>query len=268
MLEVFNYIHIIYILLSISCTIILYFLLRKYPQDKQKKFLIILAFIGFALHFLKQLFYWNIDKLCESTLENICAVSSVILPFALLNNKKSILFDFLFFAGIVGGLGAIFYPTNTIGLKWYEFETLRFYFCHWSLFTILLFSAIFKLYTPMFKNWWKMLCGFFIYETIICANTALLCFTNLVTREGYTQVQLFLSSKYMNNSFTFGPTQDMGFISDIFSALIPNFMKYDINGVTSCFPVLNLIVPAFLLIVPLYMLICLIFIKRQKENRE
>lgn len=267
MIELFNLPYFIFLFLGIGLTVGLYFLLRYYGYWTVRRVLIILAFIGFALHFIKQFFYWDASQLHKSTLENICAISTVLLPFLLMKAKQHYLWDFMFLAGIVGGFGAMLYPTEALGLQWYSFETLRFYFCHWSLFAINLLAFLHHIYRPTIKNLWKMLAGFFTYELVICANTALLCYTGMVVKEGYTATELFLSAKYLNNSFTFGATQDMGFISTMFSALTPGFMKYDIHGVISCWPVVNLIGPAILIISPIYLLICGIRWLRDKFSR-
>jgi len=257
------------IILSIIFIIIFMFLKKK-DKNYQFKFLWIWCFLGFLLHFGKQLVYWNINDLHKSTLENICAVSTVVFPFIMKIRKKSVLHDFMFFIGILGGFAGIVYPTEAINEKMFCFETFRFYFCHFSLFAIPLFLALFNIHRPDLKKWWLIPVCFLGYELIICLNTAFLCFSGLVKREGYTAFQLFIDRNYLNNSFVFGPTDDMGKVGAFIGNLTLPIMKVDIlninNGKTTYWPVIWLTIPSYILFVPLYLLIAFPFSFKRKRN--
>lgn len=247
----------ILIVLSIAFALILSFLKKK-DKEYQYKFLLIWCFINFSLHFLKQLVYFDVTKLTKSTAENICAVSTLVFPFIMLIKKNdSPLKDFMFLIGVIGGLAGMLYPTEVRNRSVFRFETFRFYFCHFSLFAIPMLLAILNIRRPRFKAIMYMPLLFLVYQLIICSNTALLCFTGWVTKGGYTQLELFLSTRYYNNSFTFGPTADMGAVGRFIGSLCPNFMKIDIfninNGLETYWPVIWLLLPSYVLFVPLYL---------------
>lgn len=264
-----NYFFELFILLGIFC--IIYLFLKNKSEKTQYRILLIWCFLGFTLHFAKQLVYLDINSLRKSTAENICAVSTLVFPFIMQIKKKSVLHDFMFFIGITGGLAGIIYPTEAIDKSIFAFETIRFYFCHFSLFAIPLFLALFNFKRPDIKKWCLIPICFLGYELIICLNTALLCFTGLVKREGYTAFQLFIDRQYLNNSFVFGPTDDMGAFGRLIGNLTLPFMKIDIfninNGQTTYWPVIWILIPSYILFVPLYFLTSLPFNIRKKFKR-
>ena len=153
-IKVGNFYYGLELFLAFTIMILCYIFLRNKSSKYQYRFLLIWSFVGFGLHFLKQFIYWDINMLGRSTAENICAVSTLIFPFIMLKKKKTILHDFMFFIGIIGGLAGLLYPTEAIGRMIYDFETLRFYFCHMSLFAIPLLLAVFGLQTPRIEKWY------------------------------------------------------------------------------------------------------------------
>ncbi len=271
-IEVFNVFYFVELFIVAGVIIGCYFFLRKKPKEFQFRFLLIWCFMGFALHFLKQLAYQDVGKFHKSTAENICAVSTLVFPFIMLMKKKNVLHDFMFLMGIVGGLAGLIYPTEALGKSMLTFETMRFYFCHASLFAIPLLLALLNIRRPELKNWWAMPLCFLAYQVIIFANTALVCFTGMITKEGYTAYELFMSRQYLNNSFTFGPTDDMGEVGRIIGNLAPPFMKKDIfninNGEVTYWPVIWLLVPSYVIFVPLYLLFSLPFTKFKRKNKK
>lgn len=270
MIKVGNIFYFLEIFILIGIFFIIYLSLKNKSEKIQYKILLIWCFLGFFLHFAKQLVYLDINALSKSTAENICAVSTLVFPFIMQIKKKSVLHDFMFFIGIIGGLAGIVYPTEALNKSMLAFETVRFYFCHFSLFAIPLFLALFNLIKPDIKNWWLIPICFLGYELIICINTALLCFTGFVKREGYTAFQLFIDRQYLNSSFVFGPTDDMGAFGRFIGNLTFPFMKIDIfkinNGQTTYWPVIWILFPSYILFVPLYFLMSLSFNIRKKEK--
>ncbi|HEY8405291.1 MAG TPA: hypothetical protein VIK67_00300 [Acholeplasma sp.] len=271
-IKVGNFYYGLELLLAFTIMILCYVFLRNKSSKYQYRFLLIWSFVGFGLHFLKQFIYWDINMLGRSTAENICAVSTLIFPFIMLKKKKTILHDFMFFIGIIGGLAGLLYPTEAIGRMIYDFETLRFYFCHMSLFAIPLLLAVFRLQTPRIEKWYLIPLCFLGYELIICINTAFLTFTGLATREGFTAFELFISRQYLNNSFVFGPTPDMGILSAFMDGLALPFMKVDIfninHGDLFYWPVLWLLVPSYVLFSPLYILFTIPYYKEASSQIE
>lgn len=262
-IKIGNIAYIIELFITISVVIVSYFMLKNKTKRFQYNYLLIWLFAGFALHFLKQLVYRDFGQLHKSTAENICAVSTIVFPFIMLIKRKSVLHDFMFLIGIVGGLAGVLYPTEALGKSMFTFETIRFYFCHMSLFAVPLLLALLDLRRPNIKKWWLIPLCFLGYQVIILINTALVTFTGMVTREGYTALDLFLSRQYLNNSFTFGPTDDMGAVGEFIGNLALPFMKKDIfnlnNGGVFYWPVIWLLVPSYVLFVPFYLIFSLPF---------
>lgn len=262
-IQVGNLAYFIALLITILIVVGSYYLLKNKSKRFQYNYLLIWCFIGFALHFAKQLVYQDISRLSKSTAENICAVSTLVFPFIMLIKRKSVLHDFMFFIGLIGGLAGVLYPTEALGKDVLTFETIRFYFCHISLFAVPLLLALLNLRRPDLKKWWLIPLCFLGYQVIILFNTALLTFTGMVTREGYTPFELFMSRKYLNNSFTFGPTDDMGAVGAFIGNLTLPFMKKDIfninNGELTYWPVIWLLIPSYILFVPLYTLFTIPF---------
>jgi len=245
MVQYFNLFYFIGLIFGIAYILGFYFVLRKKSDATKYKVILIMAFAGFALHYIKQLFYWDAAMLRKSTLENICAISTVVLPFMLLAKKKDFFMnEFVLSISIIGGILALLVPTEAIGNNILSFEPIRFYFCHANLAMVGILTGVFGFYRPSLKKLPYFYLGFFVYQLILLGNTAFICYTGLATREGFTATQLFLDSQYLNNSFTFGPTQDMGIASKVFDALIPNFMVYELNGRQNYWPIISLIGPS------------------------
>lgn len=130
------------------------------------------------------------------------------------------------------------------------------------------FTCAFKHSWTRLKKWWVMPLLFLAYETIIMLNTALLTFTGLATREGFTPLQLFIDRQYLNNSFVFGPTPDMGIVGETIGNMTFPFMKTDIfnltNGDEFYWPVIWLLIPSYIIFVPLYTVLALPFRKKHE----
>lgn len=265
----------IYYFSTIIFTILLIlftFLFLNKKSDKFKMtYLITWAFINFSLHFLKQLVYMDVDKIGRSTAENICAISTIVFPFILLRKKSSVWYDFMYLIGVLGGLAALIYPTEAMNKELFTFESLRFYFCHITILSIPILLGLLKIRKPDIKKWWIMPLCFLGYELIIFFNSFLLAFTGLESVEGYTAFELFIDRNYLNNSFVFGPTEDMGAVGRFIGNLTLPIMRKDIfnivKGDVLYWPVVWLILPAYVLFVPLYLLFSLPFNIKVNKKR-
>lgn len=271
MMEVGNFIYFIVLAIEILLTVGLYLFLKNKSKNFTYNFLLIWCFCNFALHFLKQFSYMSFYSLRKSTAENICAVSTLVFPFIMLYKKQGSIHDFMFMIGVIGGGAGLLYPTEAIGKQVFAFDTLRFFFCHYSLFAIPLLLALTDIYRPKFKNFWKMPIYFLIYEAIICGNTALIIVSKLYKNDkNMTFIELFFDKNLLNNSFVFGPTDDMGKVGQIIGNLCPGFMKIDIfklfNGRVVYWPVVWLIIPSIIIFIPLYLLISFPFYYKRKEK--
>lgn len=255
--EIGNISYIVMLVCAVLLILLNYIILKRKTDKFKYNYLLIWCFLGFLLHFFKQLIYLDFNQLHKSTAENICAVSTLVFPFIMLIKRKHVLHDFMFLIGILGGLAGVIYPTEALGEKLLSFETIRFYFTHISLIAIPLLLALLKLKVPDIKNWWLIPLCFMGYQIIILMNTALLTFSGMVTKEGYSAFELFMSRQYLNNSFTFGPTDDMGALGRFIGNLTLPIMKKDIfninHGKVTYWPAIWLIIPSYVIFVPLYL---------------
>ncbi len=255
-LKVGNEFYFMYIGIAIVYIAVLWLVLRKRSRKTVHTVLLILLFLNFSLHFIKQAFVPYVNNHPESwrrsTVENICAVSTVFFPFIYLINKQNVLHDFVFFIGVCGGLAAIGYPTEAIGKSPFVFDVIRFYICHINLISIPLLAAILGVYRPRLSRFWAIPLLFLVWETLICLNEFFLISVGAVK----AQYSDLLDAGFRNSSFVFGVRPDFVWAAKLFDPLVPEFLRTDafgINGgVPFYFPVLWLVVPAFVYLIPVY----------------
>ena len=239
--------------------VVLVLLLKNKSEKTVHKTLVILLFINFALHFIKQFFppySTNFPtSLRRSTFENICAVTTMLFPFIYLIKKQNVLHDYMFFIGVCGGLGALFFPTEALGHEVLTFDVLRFYFCHIHLVVVPLVAAILHVYSPKLKSFWAIPFLFLAQEAIICINEFVLIGLKLLDCEP----SQLLDRTYRNTSMVFGMNPTFDGLKGLFDALVPSFFKTDafhINGgVDFYFPVLWLTIPAIVFLPPVYIIL-------------
>jgi len=270
-IQIGNIYYFLEIFIAIAYFFINYFILKNKDRKFIIKYLLVIALLNFSLHFIKQLVYMDLNAFRKSTAENICAISTLIFPFILLNEKNGPIHDFMFFIGMLGGLAGTFYPTEAINKIMLVFEVRRFYFCHVNLWTIPLLLAVLGIYKPRFKYLLLMPLFYLGYQLILVANTALLCYTPLYgNMDGLTSLEMFFSRQYANWSYTFGPGLSDKGLDKILSVLTPSFMKIDIfninGGQETYWPGIWQLIPAYILFTPIAFILFLPF-NIKKKNR-
>ncbi|MGM9631760.1 MAG: hypothetical protein ACI3XL_01540 [Eubacteriales bacterium] len=248
-----------YIALAAGFIVGLYYALRKQDEKVQKWVLFGILAMNFALHFLKLAFppYCNNlpSSLHKVTLENLCAISTVMFPFLFLAPKKSVIHDYIYFIGFMGGFLALVYPTEALGRSPFVFESIRFYICHTSLIAVPLLSALLGLHRPRLKKAWAIPLFFYLQETMIMLNEIVLLKTGLINGT----LESFLSRASRNNSFVHGPTPDMDGVGKFLTFFCPEIFKKDIfginGGVDFYWPVIWLIIPVIVYFIPIYFII-------------
>ena len=88
---------------------------------------------------------------------HLCSISAIICCFIGFIKKNQILFEFLFYAGIIGGMLSLLTPQITI-YKELNFFYIMFYFKHASIITIPLFMR-FNMKLNLSKNSWLKIFG-------------------------------------------------------------------------------------------------------------
>ena len=147
--EMFNTYHLITLGIFAIITILIGVILKNKDQESQRKALLIIAFANLALHFLKLLIPEYRDELPTSfrkvTFENICATTTIMMPFIMLSKNK-VMKDYLFFIGMLGGLAALIYPTEALDRELLELDVIRFYICHIILFIVPFYMVFFGIH--------------------------------------------------------------------------------------------------------------------------
>lgn len=258
-IQVGNGFYFMYICIAVVYAAAIALILRRKSRKTAYIVLLIILFLNFSLHFIKQAFVPYINNLPQSirrsTVENLCAVSTVFFPFIFLIKKQTVLHDFMYFIGVVGGIAALFYPTEALGMSPFAFDTVRFYICHTNLMVVPLTAAIVGLYRPRLSKFWAIPLMFLVWEAIICLNEFFLMGVGLVDGE----FSDLLNAGFRNSSFAFGVRPDFAWAAQVLDPLVPWFFKTDafhINGGEAFyFPVLWLIGPAFAYLIPVYIIV-------------
>lgn len=262
--QIGNGYYILYIEFAAVYLLLLLLSLRKRSEKTMRIVFLVLLFSNLAMHFLKQLFPPYREgfpyTLRSSALQNICAVSTVFFPFIYLKKKQTVLHDYAYFIGMCGGLGALAFPTETLGNPPFAPDTIRFYFCHTTLIVVPLAAAILGLYRPRLKKFWAIPLLFLAHQTIICLDEFFLIGVGAVPGATFSDL---LDPGFRNSSFTFGVRPDFAGAAFLFDPLVPSFFKTDAfhlnGGKPFYFPVLWLIIPTFCYLIPVYLLFSLPF---------
>ena len=227
-------------------------LTKKKGEKWTYRFLLILSFVNFALHFLKQFFpsyiaMWP-SGLARSTGENLCAVMVLASPFLLLSKNKY-LYDYLFYMGVISSSLAYLFPTGALGLDLVDasnlFEVGRYYLCHAPILLVavsLLTGRIHKL------DYHRLLHLPFLILAAYCLILLDDVLLNLILYRQDWSTLLDRGQDIFNSSFLFGPGVwlDEAF-AWAYNYLIPGLQTYRIDGVIHFTPILWLAPYLFIL---------------------
>ncbi|NLD26129.1 MAG: hypothetical protein GX661_02085 [Acholeplasmataceae bacterium] len=169
-------------------------------------------------------------------------------------------------------MAALIYPTEALGKQLLSFDSIRFYICHTILALVPILSVSLGLFNPQLKMAWAVPLIFICVETLIMVNEIALI------KIGWVESDLtaFLDRDTRNNSFVFGPTSDFQTVGSILTFFTPDIFTKDVfninGGVDFYWPVIWLIIPAFIYFPIIYFIICLpnqflkIFHHRKEEK--
>ena len=256
MVEYFNFYYFLYITFALSLLLGLYFLLRPrsgVSNGKNKKISTIVLFCillsNFILHFLKLAFdsYQEFMPYAIRTItpENVCVVSVLIFPWIFLSKSK-ILKDYMFYMGIISGLGATIIPIDAIGRNIFEFDTIRFYYCHIIIWVVPLLMVLLKLHTLDYKRILKIPFLAYLVLCLILINEIIL------TGAGFVHVNHLFNNEIRNSALIFGPLADVEFLGKLFTPLTPKlFLTVPVGanaGAVYYWPILWLVIPSYIYI--------------------
>ena len=258
--EYFNFFYFLYLAFGLGLLLGLYFLLRNKSKKTSGIVLFGILLSNFSLHFLKLNFdhyqQWMPYAIRTISPENICSVSVLLFPWIFLSKKK-ILRDYMFYMGVASGLGATLIPVDAIGQHPFLFETMRFYISHMLLWVVPLLMVLLKVHTLDYKRIPKI--PFLIYFVlgIILVNEVILI------GAGFVDKNFLFSNDIRNSALIFGPLADVEFIGILFTALTPSvFLTVPIGvnaGAAFYWPILWLVVPAFIYFSAVSLLLALPF---------
>ena len=230
-MEYFSTFYFVYPAICVAVFVALYFILRKKDRHIVYWVLFSLLALNFVLHFVKLAFPPYVGGLPGTirkvTFENICAVSTLVFPFFMLS-KKPVLLDYMFYLGVISGIASMFAPMNIIGLGVFEFETIRFYICHGSLWICPLLMVILKVHTLNYRRVIKVVLLYFCCLFLILINEVILMVIGWVAPPADfdgTLWDYFLSNVERNSGFIFGPPPEFEKIAQFLLVLTPPFFK-------------------------------------------
>lgn len=268
--EMGNTYHLITLGIFLVITILVGIILKNKDQDVQRKTLLIIAFVNLGLHFLKLLIPEYREELPTSfrkvTFENICATTTIMMPFIMLSKNK-VMKDYLFFIGMLGGLAALIYPTEALDRELIELDVIRFYICHMILFIVPFYMVFFGIHDLDIKRVPYFPLIFLLVECLILANEIILMEAGFVDFRDPN----FMTYNYRNSNFIFGPSEDLVKLSDkIIEPLVPDIFKTvgagNFEGQTKYIPVVWMLVPCLIYFNAIGALICLFFTKVLKKG--
>jgi len=269
MVQLGNFYYFLYMILSLIIIFVVVYFTAKQSQKISKIIILCILFSGFILHFLKFLDKAYYDDLPYSlrkvSFENICAVSTLIFPFIFLT-KSNKWKDYMYCFGIFGGLGVLVYPHPALSHPAFSFEVIRCYYCH----LVLILSSILMVKCGFHKldyhRLWKVPFTFFEVLIIILFNEVVLMATGLIQPD----ILKLLDRSYRNSSFIFGPTPGFDKIKPAIDLFVPKLFRTvpcgALKGKELYWPIVWMVLPAYVIIYALGILIYLPFEKKHMSE--
>ena len=260
MIEYFNGYYFLYLFVAVGLVISLYILLRNKSKRTASIVLLSILLASFALHFLKLAFGYYQERMPWAirtiTPENICAVSVLVFPWFFLS-KKAVLKDYMFYLGVISGIGATVIPIDVIGLDAFEFETIRYYFSHIIIWIVPILMVLLKVHTLDYKRILKVPFIAYLVLCLILINEVLL------TSVGLLEPWYLFSDEIRNAALIFGPNPEIAFIGNLFLPLTPEFFTVIPIGANAgralYWPIIWLMIPGFVYLVAVCILLALPF---------
>lgn len=166
----YNWQHLLIVLICIALIISLIFITKKWSKEKIEKLLRILSIIIFSLEILKII--WNIKVGRANELDNVlplyfCSlfIYALIAGSFFKGRIKLAGYTFLFYGGFVGGLAFLIYPSTSLLLfpAWHVL-TIHSMIYHSLMIYVSIIIVIKKLFIPDKKYF----LSYFLFTTIFC----------------------------------------------------------------------------------------------------
>jgi hypothetical protein len=241
--------------------------LLKNKSDKYRYwFLFGILVFNFALHFVKIFIYpyTTLDvPLRKVSLENVCAINSVVFPIIFLLKNKT-LKDYLIMAGMVSGFLSFVYPANAISDRFdgaflghqmaFSIEIIRFYISHLILFLVPFVMMHYHMHEISIKRFSRAPLVFVMVLFIIFINELILTALNWVPRANLYDVNK------RNPSLIFGIKEEFSKIAWIPLIFVPAFLKiHPLTGEPFFWPVVWMILPVLIYTNIMSIIFCYIY---------
>ncbi len=259
-IEIGNVYYFMYIAIASTLTIIAVLFLRNRSDRFRYWFIFAIILTNVAIHFLKLLIFPYNDPYyvefiwVKASLENICAVTVILLPL-LYFTKNKILKDFIVMLAIASGILAIVFPADAIGETFnavpilytkgaFDLETIRFYTTHF-----LLFLAPFLM---MHFEQHKLSIHRIIYAPMLLIGVLFIIYFNelFLSLLGWVpSVREMMNTLGRNPSLIFGikDLESLSSIGVLLKVLVPKFLTVNpLTGETFYWPVVWMIGPVLI----------------------
>lgn len=261
--DMFSFAYFLSLFVCIGATILLYFILRKRSDRTKKIVLFLLLLIGLVWHFLKALYFpYNEDKnllYANIWFVNICGAHIAFFPFMFLS-KSDKAKDYMFYMGFLSGLLSLLYPMEVIrktNQSLYVIDIIRFYYHHTMIMAVPLLMVLLNLHKLSYKRVWAVPFYAIMMGGFIIINQVLQSELGYIAMRG-TNINVV---SYPNHSMIWGPFNEP--FAKIFEVLCPKIFKTIPVGAHAgepkYWPLIWLVVPAFVYFIPIAFLVSLIF---------
>lgn len=260
----------LYMITIIVLILIIYFsikLCHKRGKHFANKYILAILIFNFCLHFVKQLLptyskEWP-NSLWKSTFENLCAALIILAPFIYISKNKY-LKDYMFYIGVISGVGVYLFPAGVFGIDLRNIDAIvdvtRFYICHIPLALCGILMVEEGFHKLDYKRLWVLPFSYIGFQTIIFLNDLILFVCQAGAFYDYygpisdrqSWLDFFYREGIANESANFGFRES--FDSMLSWLYIPYLMTFKLEGRTYFIPVLYQFIPVCILTWPVGLL--------------
>ena len=268
-----NLFYMFYIIVALIITLIVVKYLK--PKSERFRFWFLFGILMSALivHFLKIFIYpyTTLDFVYRKvSLENICAVSTIIFPFIYFTKNK-VLKDYMIMVGLASGFLTFLFPIDAVSPMFdgeplhvknaFSLEVIRFYYAHFALFLVPFLMMHFKMHQISIKRSLMMPAMLLIVLLIIYINELVL------TAIGWVPKENLYNPEKRNPSLIFGFKDSVTGISVLMTMFVPAFFTVGpISGEAFYWPVIWMIIPVYVYGMMIALTFCYIYDKEQTIN--
>ena len=238
----FSALHLIYMLIPLAVTGILFLIFRTRSQNTKRTVVLAVSLLNTLQHILKPYIYPQYGGMsigAPSTAYNMCALLILIAPIVLLVGSE-LWQNFMFYIGSIAGYSSILV---TYWLDSPMEEQVRFVICHGLLFVSSFLPLLFGIYKVNYRKCWRLPFVFYTCLMIQIITNMINFQLGIVGDVGDITMYEYIVRE--NPCWAMCPPQDYGFILDLVSPLTPSVFLDNGSGYT---PILWYGVPMFILI--------------------